>query len=218
MGTGSGGGGGAGIATAGTGGGGGGAGVVSGTACGLGDIASSLGGGGGGGGGASESEAYAGLMKDADKLKLMLLAWNYQNSTAVRNGTEGPDLSVVGGLWAQYQNALAQNAAAVAAASNKMDSSLSPVPRQDTHSPMEAQDETNSSGQKEEDEVSEDDSDDKLDEKLATTHDPERLKAFNVSKLVRARGERISLSLPNMAKCKANVANAAAPPVEEWTS
>lgn len=194
MGTGSGGGGGAGIATAGTGGSGG-AGVVSGTACGLGDIASSLGGGGGGGGGASESEAYAGLMKDADKLKLMLLAWNYQNSTAVRNGTEGPDLSVVGGLWAQYQNALAQNAAAVAAASNKMDSSLSPVPRQDAHSPMEAQDETNSSGQKEEDEVSEDDSDDKLDEKLATTHDPERLKAFNVSKLVRARGERISLSL-----------------------
>lgn len=128
-------------------------------------------------------------MKDADKLKLMLLAWNYQNSTAVRNGTEGPDLSVVGGLWAQYQNALAQNAAAVAAASSKMDSSLSPVPRQDTHSPMEAQDETNSSGQKEEDEVSEDDSDDKLDEKLATTHDPERLKAFNVSKLERERSE-----------------------------
>lgn len=187
VGVGTGSGGGAGVATAGTAGGGG---VVgTGTASALGDIASSLGGGGGGGGSASESEAYAGLMKDADKLKLMLLAWNYQNSTAVRNGTEGPDLSVVGGLWAQYQNALAQNAAAVAAASSKMDSSLSPVPRQDTHSPMEAQDETNSSGQKEEDEVSEDDSDDKLDEKLATTHDPERLKAFNVSKLERERSE-----------------------------
>lgn len=117
-------------------------------------------------------------MKDADKLKLMLLAWNYQNSNAVRNGTEGPDLSVVGGLWAQYQNALAQSAA------NKMDSSLSPVPRTDADSPMEAQDETNSSGHKEEDEGSEDDSDDKLDEKINTPHDPERLKAFNVSKRV----------------------------------
>lgn len=117
-------------------------------------------------------------MKDADKLKLMLLAWNYQNSNAVRNGTEGPDLGVVGGLWAQYQNALAQSAAA---SGNKMDASLSPVPREGNPSPMEAQDETNSSGQKEEDEGSEDDSDDKIDEKLAQTHDPERLKAFNVS-------------------------------------
>lgn len=126
----------------------------------------------------TETDPYAGLMKDADKLKLMLLAWNYQNSNAVRNGTEGPDLGVVGGLWAQYQNALAQNAAA---ASSKIDTSLSPVPRADNPSPMEAQDETNSSGQKEEDEGSEDDSDDKLDEKLSQTHDPERLKAFNVS-------------------------------------
>jgi len=123
----------------------------------------------------------------------------------VRNGTEGPDLSVVGGLWAQYQNALAQNAAAVAAATGKMDSSLSPVPRQDAHSPMEAQDETNSSGQKEEDEVSEDDSDDKLDEKLATTHDPERLKAFNVSKL----REREMSFLELRSECKASVANEA---------
>lgn len=125
----------------------------------------------------AETDAYAGLMKDADKLKLMLLAWNYQNSNAVRNGTEGPDLSVVGGLWAQYQNALAQNAAA---ASSKMDTSLSPIPRAENQSPLEAQDETNSSGQKEEDEVSEDDSDDKLDDKLPHSHDPERLKAFNV--------------------------------------
>lgn len=117
-------------------------------------------------------------MKDADKLKLMLLAWNYQNSNAARNGAEGPDLSLVGGLWAQYQNALAQNAAA---SGIKMESSLSPVPREGNPSPMETQDETNSSGQKEEDEGSEDDSDDKIDEKLAHSHDPERLKAFNVS-------------------------------------
>ncbi|XP_055905491.1 nucleolar protein 4-like isoform X2 [Eupeodes corollae] len=115
-------------------------------------------------------DPYAGLMKDADKLKLMLLAWNYQNSNAVRNGTEGPDLGVVGGLWAQYQNALAQNV-------NKMESSISPIPRVEESSPMETQDETNSSGQKDEDEGSEDDSDDKLD---TQAHDPERLKAFNM--------------------------------------
>lgn len=126
----------------------------------------------------TETDPYAGLMKDADKLKLMLLAWNYQNSNAVRNGTEGPDLGVVGGLWAQYQNALAQSAAS---SGNKLDASLSPVPREGNPSPMEAQDETNSSGQKEEDEGSEDDSDDKIDEKLPQSHDPERLKAFNVS-------------------------------------
>lgn len=75
--------GGGGGAAAGAGGGAGGAGGL------LGDVVSGL-----GGGLVNESEAYAGLMKDADKLKLMLLAWNYQNSTAVRNGTEGPDLSV----------------------------------------------------------------------------------------------------------------------------
>ncbi|XP_055849204.1 nucleolar protein 4-like isoform X2 [Episyrphus balteatus] len=115
-------------------------------------------------------DPYAGLMKDADKLKLMLLAWNYQNSNAVRNGTEGPDLGVVGGLWAQYQNALAQNV-------TKMESSISPIPRAEESSPMETQDETNSSGQKDEDEGSEDDSDDKLD---TQAHDPERLKAFNM--------------------------------------
>lgn len=116
-------------------------------------------------------------MKDADKLKLMLLAWNYQNSNAVRNGTEGPDLAVVGGLWAQYQNALAQNAST---STGKLDASMSPIPRGDNPSPLEGQDETNSSGQKEEDDGSEDDSDDKLDEKLSQVHDPERLKAFNV--------------------------------------
>ncbi|XP_013101048.2 uncharacterized protein LOC106082858 isoform X1 [Stomoxys calcitrans] len=125
----------------------------------------------------TEADPYAGIMKDADKLKLMLLAWNYQNSNAARNGADGPDLSIVGGLWAQYQSALAQNAAA---SNTKLDASLSPVPREGNPSPMEAQDETNSSGQKEEDEGSEDDSDDKIDEKLAYSHDPERLKAFNM--------------------------------------
>ncbi|GAB0096813.1 hypothetical protein DMENIID0001_123810 [Sergentomyia squamirostris] len=111
-------------------------------------------------------DPYSGLMKDADKLKLMLLAWNYQNSNAVRNGTEGPDLGVVGGLWAQYQNALALNG-----------KQMSPSGRVDPSSPVENQDETNSSGQKDEDDLSEDDSEDRID---ANAQDPERLKAFNM--------------------------------------
>ncbi|XP_055372196.1 homeobox protein 4-like [Condylostylus longicornis] len=141
-------------------------------------------------------DAYAGFMKDADKLKLMLLAWNYQNSNAIRNGTAStngvgaggggggggggndpptaPDLNMVSGLWQQYQNALALNA---------KQPSVSPVHRNDTtvESPsveqQNCQDETNSSGQKDEDDNSEDDSDDKLDQ---NAHDPERLKAFNM--------------------------------------
>ncbi|XP_035915658.1 uncharacterized protein LOC118513664 isoform X7 [Anopheles stephensi] len=52
-------------------------------------------------------DAYAGLIKDADKFKLMLLAWNYQNSAAAQNGAEGPDLATMTNLWQQYQNALA---------------------------------------------------------------------------------------------------------------
>lgn len=36
----------------------------------------------------------------------MLLAWNYQNSAAVRNGTSGPDLATMTNLWEQYQSAL----------------------------------------------------------------------------------------------------------------
>lgn len=45
-------------------------------------------------------------MKDADKLRLMLLAWNYQNSAAIRNGDAGPEMSTMSNLWEQYQNAL----------------------------------------------------------------------------------------------------------------
>lgn len=57
----------------------------------------------------------------------MLLAWNYQNSSAgnelrlwlmrrlkvtkhpptARNGTEGPDLSMMNGLWSHYQTVMA---------------------------------------------------------------------------------------------------------------
>jgi hypothetical protein len=51
-------------------------------------------------------DSYANLLKDTDKLKLMLLAWNYQNSAAIRNNASGPDLSTMANLWEQYQNAL----------------------------------------------------------------------------------------------------------------
>jgi hypothetical protein len=51
-------------------------------------------------------DSYANLLKDADKLKLMLLAWNYQNSAAIRNNATGPDLTTMTSLWEQYQSAL----------------------------------------------------------------------------------------------------------------
>lgn len=66
-------------------------------------------------------DSYANLLKDADKLKLMLLAWNYQNSAAVRNGTAGPDLATMSNLWEQYQSALGMNQA------NKSEAAGSPV-------------------------------------------------------------------------------------------
>lgn len=82
---------------------------------------------------------------------------------------------MVGGLWAQYQNALALNG------SVKLPSSP-PHTEPPLNSPNnENPDETSSSGQKEDDDGSEDDSDDRLDQ---TPHDPERLKAFNVRILI----------------------------------
>ncbi|XP_058056319.1 nucleolar protein 4 [Anopheles bellator] len=115
-------------------------------------------------------DAYAGLIKDADKFKLMLLAWNYQNSAAGKsqNGTEGPDLATMTNLWQQYQNALAMT--------GKSTFSQAPISERQS-SPIEQQDETNSSEQKDEDDLSEDDSEDRLE---ATVNDPERLKAFNM--------------------------------------
>lgn len=107
-------------------------------------------------------------------LLILLLLFNFnQFDSAARNGTEGPDLAMVGGLWAQYQNALAVTAGV------KLPSSSPPHTEQSLNSPsMENPDETSSSGQKDDDDVSEDDSDDRLDQ---NSHDPERLKAFNVS-------------------------------------
>ncbi|XP_053673747.1 nucleolar protein 4 [Anopheles nili] len=116
-------------------------------------------------------DAYAGLIKDADKFKLMLLAWNYQNSAAGKsqNGTEGPDLATMTNLWQQYQNALAMT--------GKSSFSQLPVSERQSSPIEQQQDETNSSEQKDEDDLSEDDSEDRLE---ATVNDPERLKAFNM--------------------------------------
>lgn len=148
-------------------------------------------------------DSYANLLKDADKLKLMLLAWNYQNSAAVRNGTSGPDLATMTNLWEQYQNALGISVV------NKSNDAGSPVsdllallncqrffikaikmsnkifneiflsfflPYQ---SPSHSQEDMNSpSDNKEEDDGSEDESDERME---LTSRDPERLKAFNVS-------------------------------------
>lgn len=104
--------------------------------------------------------------------KIVKKKFNY--NLTVRNGTEGPDLGMVGGLWAQYQNALAMNTPI------KLESQSPTRIDQSMSSPaLENPDETSSSGQKDDDDGSEDDSDDRLDQN--TPHDPERLKAFNVS-------------------------------------
>lgn len=112
-------------------------------------------------------------MKDADKLKFMLLAWNYQNSAAIQNGTEGPDLATMSELWAQYQNALtlSSNKALLQTPITQQCSTIEETPSSETT------DENNSSGQKDEDDISEDDSEDKMEQ---SPQDPERLKAFNM--------------------------------------
>ncbi|XP_044745682.1 nucleolar protein 4 isoform X2 [Coccinella septempunctata] len=120
-----------------------------------------------------------GSMKDTDKLKLMLLAWNYHNqSQGNRNCNSDVDLSSVAGneemagLWAQYQSALGGFAKGKATPPSTRDQS-SPV-NAETGS---AHDETSSSGNKEDEDDDDDESDDKID---TQTHDPERLKAFNM--------------------------------------
>lgn len=86
---------------------------------------------------------------------------------------------MVGSLWAQYQNALAMNSGV------KLPSASPPQTEQSLNSPpIENPDESSSSGQKDDDDGSEDDSDDRLDQ---NAHDPERLKAFNVSYLCFSR-------------------------------
>lgn len=79
---------------------------------------------------------------------------------------------MVGGLWAQYQNALGLNGGI------KLPTASPPRTEQSSNSPsLENPDESSSSGQKEDEDASEDESDDRLEQ---NAHDPERLKAFNV--------------------------------------
>ncbi|XP_008196033.1 nucleolar protein 4 isoform X1 [Tribolium castaneum] len=128
---------------------------------------------------ANEEDHFAGTgaMKDSDKLKLMLLAWNYHNQAQGNRNGDIPDLSSVpggeemAGLWAQYHSALGL-AKGKATPPTTRDQS-SPV-NADTGS---AHDETSSSGNKEDEDDDDDESDDKID---TQTHDPERLKAFNM--------------------------------------
>ncbi|XP_017772532.1 PREDICTED: nucleolar protein 4-like isoform X2 [Nicrophorus vespilloides] len=101
-----------------------------------------------------------------------------QFSAGNRNGTaDAPELSnlasseEMAGLWAQYHSALGL-------AKGK---ATPPVPR-DQSSPVNAEtgsahDETSSSGNKEDEDDDDDESDDKID---IHSHDPERLKAFNM--------------------------------------
>lgn len=144
-------------------------------------------------------DSYANLLKDADKLKLMLLAWNYQNSAAVRNGTSGPDLATMTNLWEQYQNALGISSVnksadagspvsdlfefkiasdfsqkVIKTSKNLIDQNLPFRPQSPSHS---REDVNSPSDNKEEDEGSEDESDERMDH---ASYDPERLKAFNV--------------------------------------
>ncbi|CAH0551520.1 unnamed protein product [Brassicogethes aeneus] len=121
-----------------------------------------------------------GSIKESDKIKLMLLAWNYHNQNQGNNRNGSGDMSELpsvpggeemAGLWAQYHSALGL-------AKGK----ATPPTTRDNSSPVNAEtgsahDETSSSGNKEDEDDDDDESDDKID---THTHDPERLKAFNM--------------------------------------
>ncbi|XP_038218299.1 nucleolar protein 4-like isoform X2 [Zerene cesonia] len=126
------------------------------------------------------SQGYA---KDAEKLKMMLLAWNYHNQSG-RNGDiseTGADSSMAD-LWASYHSALGLGSKppkpptplATGHSSPIHVGSATPVEPASTH------DETSSSDRTKDDDdggASDDDSDDRVDPQH---HDPERLKAFNM--------------------------------------
>ncbi|XP_059055957.1 uncharacterized protein LOC131849848 isoform X2 [Achroia grisella] len=126
------------------------------------------------------SQAFA---KDAEKLKMMLLAWNYHSQAQGRNGdiTESGADSMAD-LWASYHSALglgskppkAPTPLATGHSSPIHIGSATPGTEQSTH------DETSSSDRTKDDDdggASDDDSDDRVDPQH---HDPERLKAFNM--------------------------------------
>ncbi|XP_045762791.1 nucleolar protein 4 isoform X2 [Maniola jurtina] len=124
-----------------------------------------------------------GYAKDAEKLKMMLLAWNYHSQTQGRNGdiTESGADSMAD-LWASYHSALGLGSKppkpptplATGHSSPIHVGSATPVEPASTH------DETSSSDRTKDDDdggASDDDSDDRVDPQH---HDPERLKAFNM--------------------------------------
>ncbi|XP_026499868.2 nucleolar protein 4 isoform X2 [Vanessa tameamea] len=124
-----------------------------------------------------------GYAKDAEKLKMMLLAWNYHSQAQGRNGdmTESGTDSMAD-LWASYHSALGLGSKppkpptplATGHSSPIHIGSATPVEPASTH------DETSSSDRTKDDDdggASDDDSDDRVDPQH---HDPERLKAFNM--------------------------------------
>ncbi|OWR53057.1 hypothetical protein KGM_213419 [Danaus plexippus plexippus] len=124
-----------------------------------------------------------GYAKDAEKLKMMLLAWNYHSQTQGRNGdiTEsGPDS--MADLWASYHSALGLGSKPPKPPTPLATGHSSPI-HVGLGTPVEpasTHDETSSSDRTKDDDdggASDDDSDDRVDPQH---HDPERLKAFNM--------------------------------------
>ncbi|XP_046386393.1 nucleolar protein 4 isoform X2 [Ischnura elegans] len=144
---------------------------------------------------AIDEDHYAGSRKDADKLKLMLLAWNYHTG---RNGVTDlrlderdhmPNAGATGdevALWTGY-HALGlkktpgpreQSQSPVGGGSPLVGQGGGGIGARDAHETGSTHDETSSSGNKEDEEDDDDvDSDDRLD---SHHYDPERLKAFNM--------------------------------------
>ncbi|CAH2057343.1 unnamed protein product, partial [Iphiclides podalirius] len=122
--------------------------------------------------------------KDAEKLKMMLLAWNYHSQSQGRNGdiTESGADSMAD-LWASYHSALGLGSKPPKPPTPLATGHSSPIHVGSATpglEPASAHDETSSSDRtKDEDDAgaSDDDSDDRVDPQH---HDPERLKAFNM--------------------------------------
>ncbi|XP_075985215.1 nucleolar protein 4 isoform X2 [Anticarsia gemmatalis] len=125
-----------------------------------------------------------GIAKDAEKLKMMLLAWNYHSQTQGRNG----DITESGGdsmadLWASYHSALGLGSKPPKPPTPLATGHSSPIHVGSATpgvEPASTHDETSSSDRTKDDDdggASDDDSDDRVDPQH---HDPERLKAFNM--------------------------------------
>ncbi|XP_012550855.1 nucleolar protein 4 isoform X1 [Bombyx mandarina] len=122
------------------------------------------------------------LAKDAEKLKMMLLAWNYHNQSQGRNGEPDSGGESMADLWASYHSALGLGSKPPKAPTPMNTGHSSPI-HVGSATPVEpasTHDETSSSDRTKDDDdggASDDDSDDRVDPQH---HDPERLKAFNM--------------------------------------